>query len=84
MIQQQTSNKDLNNRIVYDRLKKDFARFFNKELFSSVTSGGDKGGETFKDRSPIHADKTTGVFSPKFSFDQEQTMTVKSGKNTIE
>jgi hypothetical protein len=54
---------------VYDRLKKDFASFFNKELFSSVASG-DKG-ETFKDRSPIHAGKTTGVFSPKFSFDQE-------------
>ena len=66
---------------MFEKLKKDFASFFNKDIFSSVTSGSQPN-EPYQDKSPIQASKTCGVFSPKFNFEQE--MTAKSGKNAIE
>ena len=89
-----TTKKELNNRYVFDKLKKDFANFFNKEVFytqqehvnnmdGSITAVNKS--QNFIERSPLSVCKTTGVFSPKLSgLDGLDQMTLIQGKNATE
>lgn len=59
-----TTKKEINNRYVFEKLKKDFSNFFNNDGFYNDT-GTVTPKSTFS-KSPIASGKSCGVFSPKF------------------
>ena len=78
-----SAKKEKNNRFVYEKLKKDFSNFFNKEITFPENSLLNTPKAPFKDKSPISTGKCCGVFTPKLK-KTEDSLAFKGGKNTLE
>ena len=78
-----STKKEVNNRYVFEKLKKDFSNFFNKEIIYPDSNSGIASPKmnSFSEKSPMATGKSCGVFSPKFA-KLEDSINYKSGKNT--
>eukprot|EP00347_Sterkiella_histriomuscorum_P021695 403333083 len=73
------TNHELNHKIVYDKLKKDFANFFNKEIIYNSNQSE----SLLNDKTGISPFKNQKDSTPKSQINDD-LISRKSGKNTID